>query len=72
MALTAAPTVPMHNADVPRIAIYSQWGGTQDLGWYRLTFDDFHIPYDLIYKERVAKGDLLLAVRRDPHGRRRT
>jgi hypothetical protein len=53
-----APTVAMHDADVPRIALYSQWSGTQELGWYRLTFDKFNIPYDLIYKERVAKGDL--------------
>jgi hypothetical protein len=57
-ALTAVPTVPMHNADVPRVAIYSQWSGTQNLGWYRLTFDEFHVPYDLIYKEQVAKGGL--------------
>jgi hypothetical protein len=53
-----APTVAAHDANVPRIAIYSQWGNTQDLGWYRLTFDKFSIPYDLIYKERVAKGNL--------------
>jgi hypothetical protein len=53
-----APTVATHDADVPRIAIYSQWGNTQDLGWYRLTFDKFGIPYDLIFKERVAKGNL--------------
>jgi hypothetical protein len=52
------PGVPMHDADPPRIAIYSQWTNTQDLGWYRLAFDHFHIPYDLIYKERVKKGGL--------------
>ena len=57
-ALSAMPTVPMHDAPAPRIAIYSQWTGTQDLGWYRLTFDNFGIPYDLIYKEQVQKGDL--------------
>jgi 8-oxo-dGTP pyrophosphatase MutT (NUDIX family) len=57
-ALSAVPTVSMHDAPAPRIAIYSQWTGTQDLGWYRLTFDNFGIPYDLIYKERVVKGDL--------------
>src|SRR5579862_284364 len=57
-ALDQLPTVPMHDADPPRIAIYSSWNGTQDLGWYRLTFDNFKIPYDLIYKERIAKGDL--------------
>jgi hypothetical protein len=57
-ALSAMPSVPMHDAVVPRIAIYSQWTSTQDLGWYRLTFDDFKIPYDLIFKEQVKQGNL--------------
>jgi len=57
-SLSALPTAPMHDAPAPRIAIYSQWTSTQDLGWYRLTFDNFGIPYDLIYKEQVRKGDL--------------
>jgi len=48
----------MHDADVPRVAIYSNWGGTQELGWYRHAFDQFGIPFDLIYKERVKKGNL--------------
>jgi hypothetical protein len=52
------PDVPMHNADVPRIAIYSNWSGTQELGWYRHAFDQFGIPFELIYKERVKKGNL--------------
>ncbi len=56
--LTRMPTVGMHDADVPRVAMYSQWSGTQNLGWYRLTFDEFKIPFDLIYKERVARGNL--------------
>ena len=58
IGLAAAPTVPMHDADVPRVAIYSQWGNTQELGWYRHAFDQFGIPFDLIFKERVAKGNL--------------
>lgn len=57
-ALSEVPSVPMHDANAPRIAIYSQWTSTQDLGWYRLTFDNFHIPYDLIYKEQVKQGNL--------------
>ncbi|HUF46857.1 MAG TPA: hypothetical protein VMM93_03515, partial [Vicinamibacterales bacterium] len=52
------PTVPTHDADVPRIAVYSNWSGTQELGWYRHAFDQFEIPYELIYKERVAAGHL--------------
>ncbi|MCI0436261.1 MAG: hypothetical protein L0271_21850, partial [Gemmatimonadetes bacterium] len=57
-ALATLPTVRAHDADVPRVAIYSQWSGTQDLGWYRHAFDRFEIPFDLIFKERVAEGDL--------------
>ncbi|MGE0439985.1 MAG: M14 family zinc carboxypeptidase [Gemmatimonadales bacterium] len=57
-ALGSMPDVPAHDADLPRIAIYSQWNGTQNLGWYRLTFDAFGIPFDLIYKEQVAQGNL--------------
>jgi hypothetical protein len=57
-ALSSMPTVPMHDGDAPRVAIYSQWSGTQELGWYRHAFDQFGIPFDLIYKERIAKGDL--------------
>ena len=56
--LPSPPTVRSHEADVPRVAIYSQWSGTQNLGWYRLTFDEFKVPFDLIYKERVRQGNL--------------
>lgn len=57
-ALGTAPTVATHEAVVPRVAIYTEWSGTQSLGWYRLTFDKFGVPFDLIYKERVIKGNL--------------
>jgi hypothetical protein len=56
--LSAAPAVAMHDLDLPRIAMYSTWGATQDVGWVRYAFDKFEVPYDLIYKERVRKGDL--------------
>jgi hypothetical protein len=57
-AMNAIPAVKTHDGDVPRVAVYSQWGNTQDLGWYRYTFDRFGIPYDLIFKERIARGNL--------------
>ncbi|HEY7055189.1 MAG TPA: M14 family zinc carboxypeptidase [Vicinamibacterales bacterium] len=56
--LAAAPQVAMHDADLPRIAMYSSWNGTQEIGWVRYTFDKFGVPYDLIYKERLRKGNL--------------
>jgi hypothetical protein len=57
-ALAAMPNVPMHEADLPRLAVYSTWGNTQEVGWVRYALDKFEVPYDLIYKERVKKGDL--------------
>jgi len=59
-ALATVPSVAMHDADLPRIAMYSSWSGndTQEIGWVRFTFDKFGIPYDLIYKERLRKGNL--------------
>jgi hypothetical protein len=60
-SLSALPSVAMHDADPPRIAMYSSWNGTQEIGWVRYTFDRFGIPYDLIYKERVRQGNLRAA-----------
>jgi hypothetical protein len=57
-SLSSLPAVAMHDADAPRVAMYSSWSGTQEIGWVRFTFDQFGIPYDLIYKERVRKGSL--------------
>jgi hypothetical protein len=58
VALPSLPTVASHESKPPRVAIYSQWSGTQDLGWYRHAFDQLGIPFDLVYKERVMRGDL--------------
>jgi hypothetical protein len=58
VALPSAPQVPLHDIDLPRVAIYSTWGNTQDVGWVRYAFDKFEVPFDLIYKDRVKKGDL--------------
>jgi hypothetical protein len=58
IALNAAPDVPKHSVDLPRLAVFSTWGGTQDVGWVRHAFDQFEVGYELIYKERVRKGGL--------------
>ena len=63
LGLTAAvlderPEVETHPVDLPRLAIYSTWGNTQEVGWVRHAFDRFEIPFDLIFKERVREGDL--------------
>src|SRR5207248_900722 len=60
-SLAAMPAVAMHDGDLPRIAIYSSWGNTQEIGWYRHAFDKFGIPFDLIFKERLKQGNLRAA-----------
>jgi hypothetical protein len=61
VALTAAPGVAMHDVDLPRLAVYSTWGNTQEVGWVRHAFDQFEVRFDLIYKERVKQGNLRAA-----------
>jgi hypothetical protein len=61
VALAAAPDVKKHDVDLPRVAMFTTWGATQDVGWVRYAFDKFEINYDLIYKERIRKGDLKAA-----------
>jgi Zinc carboxypeptidase len=56
--LSQLPDAPMSEVDLPRLAVYSTWGNTQEVGWVRHAFDKFDINYGLIYKERVKQGNL--------------
>ena len=58
VTLAEAPAVSKHMIEAPRLAMFSSWGGTQDIGWVRYAFDQFEVPYDLVYKERIKKGNL--------------
>jgi len=58
VALKAKPSVASHEAALPRLAVYSTWGSTQNVGWVRYAFDQFETPYDLIFKDEVKKGGL--------------
>ena len=58
VALSDKPAVPMHKAALPRVAIYSTWGSTQNVGWVRFAFDQYETPYTLILKDEVKKGHL--------------
>jgi hypothetical protein len=54
----AAPDVAMVDVDLPRLAIYTTWANTEKVGWVRLAFDRWEIPYDLIHKDHAKQGDL--------------
>ncbi|PYO10574.1 MAG: hypothetical protein DMD30_02565 [Gemmatimonadetes bacterium] len=53
-ALSGAPTVPMHPARAPRVAIMHTWLSTQTEGWWRQAFDFQHIPYSYISTQDAA------------------
>jgi hypothetical protein len=54
----AAPDVPRHALDLPRLAVLQTWSDTQSPGWVRMIFDEQGIPYTLIMDEDVRKGGL--------------
>jgi hypothetical protein len=58
VGLSDKPSVPTHKAALPKVAIYSTWGATQNVGWVRYGFDQYETPYSLIFKDDVKKGHL--------------
>jgi hypothetical protein len=57
-ASAGKPEGLLHDADLPRLAVFSRWGSTQETGWVRHAFDHFGIDYELIFKERIRQGGL--------------
>ena len=57
-AVDAAPSVPMHDLDLPRIGYVHTWTSTQDEGWVRLAFDNFKVPYTYFGAPRLREGGL--------------
>jgi hypothetical protein len=55
-AVATAPSVDTVNVDLPRIAMYTTWSNTEKVGWVRLAFDRWEVPYDLIHKDHVQAG----------------
>jgi hypothetical protein len=58
IGLPDKPSVRTHEAALPRVAIYSTWGSTQNVGWVRYAFDQSETPYQLIFTEQVRAGNL--------------
>jgi hypothetical protein len=56
VALASMPDVDTVDVDLPRLAIYTTWQNTEKVGWVRLAFDRWEIPFDLIHKDHVQRG----------------
>jgi hypothetical protein len=57
-AVANAPDVATVDVDLPRLAMYTTWSNTEKVGWVRLAFDRWEVPYDLIHKDHVKQGNL--------------
>jgi hypothetical protein len=57
-SLKKLPDVKTHELDLPRLAVLHTWTDTQNAGWVRYSFDVAEIPYTLLEKERLKKGNL--------------
>lgn len=55
-AVAAAPSVETVIVDLPRVAMYTTFANTEKVGWVRLAFDRWEIPFDLIHKDHVQAG----------------
>jgi hypothetical protein len=53
VAVSEVPQSAMHDAPAPRIALIHTWTNTQNEGWYRIAFDQLHIPYDYIADQKL-------------------
>jgi hypothetical protein len=57
-ATNAAPDVPTHEMDVPRIGYVHSWQRTQDEGWVRGALDHYKIPYTYFADQKLRDGGL--------------
>jgi hypothetical protein len=57
-AVAAAPAVPMHDLDAPRVGYIHTWTSTQDEGWVRMALDHFKVPYTYFADTLVRQGNL--------------
>jgi hypothetical protein len=58
VVLPSTPDVQTVDVDLPRLAVYTTWSNTEKVGWVRLAFDRWEIPFDLIHKDHVKQGHL--------------
>jgi hypothetical protein len=55
--MTSRPTDAI-KLQAKRIALYDQYGGSMPSGWTRLEFENFEIPYTVVYPKDLDAGNL--------------
>jgi hypothetical protein len=57
-AVASAPSVRVHDLDVPRIGYVHSWSRTQDEGWVRAALDTYGVPYTYFGDVKLREGNL--------------
>jgi hypothetical protein len=57
-AVPAAPSVKMHDLDIPRIGYVHAWQRTQDEGWVRASLEKFGVPFTYFADIKLREGRL--------------
>src|SRR5206468_3763652 len=57
-AVASAPSVKVHDLDIPRIGYIHSWTRTQDEGWWRAALDTFGVPYTYFADQKLKEGNL--------------
>jgi hypothetical protein len=60
-SVSEPPAVRTHAIKPARVALMHTWLDTQNEGWWRLAFDQLHMPYAYISTQDVARDDNLKA-----------
>jgi len=55
VSVASLPQVKAHPAAAPRIAFMHTWLYTQTEGWWRMAFDNLHVPFSYISTQTVSK-----------------
>ena len=53
-----APTGAMKHLKPVRVALFDTYGGGMPSGWTRLIFENFELPYEVVYPPDLDKGNL--------------
>lgn len=54
VAMAAAPNVPTHDLDLPRILYLHNWTRTQDEGWVRAALETYGVPFTYMADKELA------------------
>jgi hypothetical protein len=55
VSIAGQPSVKVHSAAAPRIAFMHTWLSTQTEGWWRMAFDELHVPFAYISTQTASK-----------------